>query len=61
MKKIILGLVAAFALTSFVAPARAEDAAGGDAAKTDGKKDSKKDTKKSDKKMDAPADGAAKK
>ena len=31
MKKIILGLVAAFALASFAAPVRAEDAAGGDA------------------------------
>ncbi len=34
MKKILLGLVAAFALTSFVAPVMADDApaAGGDAA-----------------------------
>ncbi len=36
MKKIMLGLVAAFALAAFTAPVRAEEgAAGGDAAKTD--------------------------
>ncbi len=37
MKKIILGLVAAFALASFAAPVRAEDAAGGDAPKAEKK------------------------
>jgi len=43
MKKIMLGLVAAFALASFAAPVRAQEA-GGDAAKTDAapKKKSKK-------------------
>ena len=58
MKKIMLGLVAAFALVSFAAPVIAEEAAG-DAAKTDGAKKEKK-AKKADKKGEAaPAGDAA--
>ena len=55
MKKIILGLVAAFALASFATPARAEDPA----PTTDGAKKDKK-AKKGDKKGEAaPAGDAA--
>ncbi len=50
MKKILLGLVAAFALTTFAAPARAEgEAAGGDTAKTDAPAKKGKKSKKSKK------------
>ena len=46
MKKILLGLVAAFALTCIAAPAaRAEGEAGGDAAKTDAPAKGKKGKK----------------
>jgi hypothetical protein len=59
MKKIMLGLVAAFALASFAAPVRAEDAPPADGAKKD--KKAKKGDKKGEKKDDAaPADGAKK-
>jgi hypothetical protein len=52
MKKILLGLVAAFALTSFTAPARAE----GDAPPADGAKKEKKAKKgKKAKEGEAPA------
>jgi hypothetical protein len=62
MKKIILGLVAAFALTTFAAPVFADDAAGGDtAAKSDSAPKAKK-KKKSKKSEDAAAgEGDAKK
>ena len=54
MKKIMLGLVAAFALASFAAPVRAEEPA----PTTDGAK--KKEKKKADKKGEAaPAGDAA--
>jgi hypothetical protein len=56
MKKIMLGLVAAFALASFAAPVRAEEAA---PPATDGAKKEKK-AKKADKKGEAaPAGDAA--
>jgi hypothetical protein len=66
MKKILLGLVAAFALTTLAAPAFAEgDAAAGDAAKGDaaakkGKK-GKKGKKAEGEGEAAPAGDAAKK
>ena len=51
MKKIILGIAAAFALVTFLAPVvRAEEAAaGGDAAKTEKKEKKGKKGKKADK------------
>ena len=50
MKKIVLGLVAAFALTALAAPARAEgEAAAGDTAKTDAPAKKTKKSKKSKK------------
>lgn len=60
MKKIILGLVAAFALTCIAAPARAEgEAAAGDApAKTEAPAKTKKH-KKSKKAKAAPAEEGA--
>ena len=54
MKKIMLGLVAAFALASFAAPVRAEEAAGGDAAPKAEKKGKKA---KKDKKAAEGAEG----
>ncbi len=60
MKKIMLGLVAAFALASFATPVLAEEAAAGDAPKAEKKaKKGKKAAKKDD--AAAPADDAAKK
>jgi hypothetical protein len=59
MKKIILGIIAAFALTAFVAPAKAEEpAAGGDAAKADKKEKKGKKGKKADKAEGGDAAGA---
>jgi hypothetical protein len=58
MKKIMLGLVAAFALAAFTAPVRAEEgAAGTDAAKTDTAKKGKKGKK--GKKAEGEAGGEA--
>jgi hypothetical protein len=54
MKKLLLGLVAAFALASFAAPVRAEEAAGG-AAPADGAKKEKK--AKKGKKAEKAAEG----
>lgn len=58
MKKILLGLVAAFALTTLAAPAYAEDAPAGDKAAD--AKPAKKKGKKAGKKADAekPAEAA---
>jgi hypothetical protein len=63
MKKILLGLVAVFALTTFAAPARAEEAAAGGDKPADGAKKEKKGKKgKKGKEGEAPAgDDAAKK
>ena len=53
MKKIILGMVAAFALVSFLAPmARAEEAAGDKPAAEKTEKKEKKASKKAEKKAD---------
>jgi hypothetical protein len=63
MKKILLGLVAAFALTCIAAPAaRAEGEAGGDATKTDAPAKKGKKGKKGKKDAEggeAPAGGDA--
>jgi hypothetical protein len=62
MKKIILGSIAAFALTAFLAPiAKAEDAAGGDAPKADKKEKKSKKKKGGDKAEGGDAAGDAKK
>ena len=63
MKKIILGMVAAFALVSFLAPiARAEEAAaGGDAPKAEKKGKKGKKEKKAEGGEKAPEGDAAKK
>jgi hypothetical protein len=63
MKKILLGLVAAFALTTFAAPVFAEEAAGGDKPADGAKKEKKAKKKKGKEGGDAPAEGgdAAKK
>ncbi len=55
MKNIMLGLVAAFALASFAAPVRAEEAA----APADGKKADKKEKKAKKTEAAAPAAGDA--
>jgi hypothetical protein len=54
MKKILLGMIAAFALTSF-GVARAEDAPAADAKPAKEKKGKKKADKKDEKKDEAPA------
>ncbi len=59
MKKIILGMVAAFALTTF-GVARAEDAPAGDKP-ADGAKEKKKSGKKKEKKAEGDAAGGDKK
>ncbi len=60
MKKILLGLVAAFALTTFAAPARAEgEAAGGDKGAEAPKKEKKGKKAKKAKEGEAPAGDAA--
>jgi hypothetical protein len=55
MKKILLGLVAAFALSTFAAPAFAEEAAGGDKPADGAKKEKKAKKGKKAKEGDAPA------
>jgi hypothetical protein len=55
MKKILLGLVAAFALTTVAAPVFAEEAAGGDKPADGAKKEKKAKKGKKAKEGEAPA------
>ena len=60
MKKIMLGLVAAFALASFAAPVLAEEAAAGDAPKAEKKHKKGKKGKKAEGDAAPAADDAKK-
>ena len=55
MKKILMGLVAVFAFSTFAAPAFAEEAAGGDKPADGAKKEKKAKKGKKAKEGDAPA------